>query len=144
MTNIPSDADASSFSGVCGDGDQYSLYLRQLGNPNLLYQFSWVPGSKSYQWGYGNAIPKITVAGFPTDTDWSRWSMLNDGDYRIYAFKQGSNTEFYQGAWNGNAYEYGYDSIKVLSLSDAPANTNFNSVAMLHDGSDYRLYMQTV
>lgn len=144
LTNMPGDADASSFSMLYGE-NKYRLYLRQLGNPCLLYQFVWVSGTTNYEFGHGSAIPKLQVAGFPADTDWSRWSMLHDGgDYRLYAFKLGSNSEFYQGAWNGSQYEYGYNSIKVLSLEGTPSNSNLASMSMLHDNSAYRFYLQTL
>lgn len=144
LTNMPADADASSFSMLYGQNN-YRLYLRQLGNPELLYQFAWVSGTTNYEWGHGSAIPQLEVAGFPGDTDWSRWSMLHDGsDYRLYAFKLGSNSEFYQGAWNGSKYEYGYNSINVLSLEGTPSNSDLASMSMLHDSSAYRFYMQTL
>ena len=143
LTKVPADADANTFSMVHGQGN-YRLYLRQVGNPNLLYQFGWLPGTTNYELGYGS-ITELTVSGFPADTDWHRWSMLNDDDhYRIYAFKLGSNTEFYQGAWDGRVYKYGHNSTKVFSLEGTPANTNLTSMSMLYDNADYRLYMQTL
>ncbi|NER34095.1 MAG: hypothetical protein F6J93_08640 [Oscillatoria sp. SIO1A7] len=139
ITGIPDDADTGSFSMLYGE-EHYRLYFRQLGNPTQLYQFLWKPGTTTYAPG-----PTLKITGFPDDTDWSRWSMLNDGDdYRIYAFKLGSNSEFYQGAWNGSAYEYGHKSYKVLTLEGTPSNSNLASMAMLHDGSKYRFYMQAL
>ena len=142
LTNVPEDADASSFSMVHSQ-NYYHLYLRQLGNPNLLYQFLWVPGTTNYEFAQSPAIPTLKVSGFPDDSDWGRWSMLYDNTtYRIYVFKLGSNTQFYQGAWNGSEYVYGYNSIDILSLEDTPANSNLASMSMLYDGSAYRFYMQ--
>ena len=144
LLNIPEDADTSSFS-MLYSGAGYHLYLRQLGNPNRLYQFLWEPGTSHYTFGLSPAIPELEVAGFPADTDWARWSMLHDGnDYRLYAFKLGSNTEFYQGAWNGKQYAFGYNSIEKLKLAGTPANSQMASIAMLYDGGDYRFYVQTV
>lgn len=144
LTNSPSDADASSFS-MLHSGSNYHLYLRRLGNPTLLYQYLWVPGTSNYEFGRSPAIPELNVAGFPGDTDWARWSMLHDNsDFRLYAFKLGSNTQFYQGAWNGSVYQFGHNSIPQLTLEGTPANTNLASMAMLHDNSDYRFYMQTL
>jgi len=144
LTNIPADADASSFS-MLHSGSYYHLYLRQLGNPNRLYQFLWVPNTTTYEWGRSPAIPQLSVTGFPADTDWARWMMLHDGsDYRLYAFKLGSNTEFYQGSWSAAAsqYQYAYNSIPVLQLEGIPANSNLASASMLHDGNAYRFYFQ--
>jgi hypothetical protein len=68
--------------------------------------------------------------------------MLHDGSaYRIYAFKKGSKTTFYQGSFNRatNQYEYGLNSIPTLNLTGMPA-TNNPRVGLLHDGQAYRLY----
>ncbi|NES78279.1 MULTISPECIES: hypothetical protein [unclassified Okeania] len=141
ISGIPDDADTNSFSMLYGE-EYYRVYFRQLGNPNKLYQFLWDQEAESYVPG-----PALPISGFPDDTDWSRWSMLNDGnDYRIYAFKLGSNNEFYQGAWNGSEYKYGYKSAncQVLTLENIPPSCNLASMAMLHDGSEYRFYMQTL
>lgn len=143
LTNMPEDADASSASMLFGDGN-YRCYLRKLGDPTTLYQFAWVNGTAKYEWGQGASIPSLSVTDFPDDTDWSRWSMLNDGSYRIYAMKLGSNTEFYQGSWNGSSYQFGHNSIKTLTLEETPSNSNLASMSMLHDGSAYRFYLQTV
>jgi hypothetical protein len=144
LTNIPADADPSSFS-MLNSGPYYHLYLRRLGDPTVLYQFLWVPGTTNYNYGQPPAIPILQVSGFPSDTDWARWMMLHDGSaFRLYAFKLGSNTEFYQGSWNGSQYVYGYNSIPLLTLEGTPANSNLASAAMLHDGSAYRFYMQTL
>ncbi len=146
LTGAPADADASSFS-MLHDGSAYRLYLRQQGNPRALYQFVWEPGTTTYRWGFGGAIPRIEVTGFPADTDWSRWAMLHDRSaYRFYAFRSGSNTQFYQGAFNPSTgeYEFGHRSIPELTLVDTPADSDTQSFSMLHDGSNYRFYFQTL
>jgi hypothetical protein len=144
LTNIPVDADASSFC-MLHSGAYYHLYLRRLGDPTTLYQFLWVPGTSDYEYGRAPAIPTLPIVGFPPDTDWARWMMLHDDKtYRLYAFKLGSNNRLYQGSWNGKQYEYGYDSIPMLGLERTPGNCNLASAAMLHDGSTYRFYMQTL
>ena len=69
--------------------------------------------------------------------------MLHDGDfYRFYAFKLGSQTEMYQGAWDGENYTFGYASEPVLTLHDAPHDADLSSMAMLFDNEDYRLYVK--
>jgi hypothetical protein len=141
LEGFPSDVDASSFS-MLHDGSNYRLYMRKLGDPTTLYQAAYVPGSTTYQYGY-SSIPQIKCTGFPSDTDWSRWAMLHDGsNYRFYAFKLGSNTQFYQGAFDGSSYAYGHNSIPVLTLSDTPSNSDLHDMSMLHDGQNYRLYLQ--
>ena len=143
LEGFPSDVDASSFS-MLHDGSSYRLYMRKLGDPTTLYQAAFVPGTTTYKYGY-NSIPQIKCTGFPSDTDWSRWAMLHDGStYRIYAFKLGSNTQFYQGAYDGNSYAYGHNSIPVLNLVGTPANSDLHDMSMLFDGQNYRLYLQTL
>lgn len=146
ITGAPADADASSFSMLYdGSTSTYRLYLRRLGSPTVLYQFGFNKATGNYEYGY-NSIPTLNVTGAPPDTDWHRWSMLFDGsDYRLYAFKVGSNDTFYQFAYNRqtNHYEYGYNSIPVLTVTEAPPNSNVTSVSLLYGQNDYRLYFQT-
>lgn len=143
LTNIPADADASSFS-MLHSGTYYHLYMRRLGDPTTLYQALYVSGTTEYKFGQSPAIPEMKIAGFPADTDWARWMMLHDNkDYRFYAFKLGSNTQVYQGAFDGGQYSFGHNSIRELTLEEVPANSNLGGAAMLHDNSAYRLYLQT-
>lgn len=144
LVGFPPDTDSSSLA-MLHDGSAYRLYLRRRGQPQLLYQASWQPGTTTYRYGF-NSIPNIAVTGFPADTDWSRWSMLHDGGaYRFYAFQQGSNTALYQGAFNSTAreYQYGFNSIPQLNLTGMPNTSDTSSFAMLHDNVDYRFYFQT-
>ena len=142
----PADADASSMA-MLHSGNDYHLYLRRLGDPTTLYQYIWVPGTTTYQWGYGIYLPSLRVTGFPPDTDWSRWDMLHDGaDYRLYVFHYGRNNQISQGAWNAAAgeYQYQYNSIPQVDLVDFPADSDVGRSAMLHDGANYRFYFQTL
>ena len=144
LTNMPADADPSSFS-MLHSGPYYHLYLRRLGDPTTLYQFGFVPGTQTYKFGSAPLIPSLKVAGFPSDTDWARWTMLHDNaTYRLYAFKLGSNTQLYQGSWDGNRYVYGHASIPLLTLEGTPSNSDLFSPAMLHDDANYRFYLQTL
>lgn len=100
----------------------------------------------AYQYGH-RSIPNIMITGAPSDLDWSRWAMLHDGStYRLYFFKAGTNDTLYQFGYNpaSSDYEYGYNSINVLKITGAPADADPSSFAMLHDGTDYRLYMRSV
>lgn len=145
LVNAPDDADASSIS-MLHSGANYHAYLRRLGDPETLYQFVWERGTNNYVWGTGPWISTLDVTGFPDDTDWSRWQLLHDGsNYRIYAFRYGSNTQLYQGAWNpaNRAYEFGFRSIRILDLVGFPSTSDVGRAAMLHDGNNYRFYFQT-
>lgn len=146
LIGAPADADASSLS-MLHSGGNYHAYLRKLGDPETLYQFVWQPGTNKYEWNVNPWLPELPVTGFPDDVDWSRWQMLHDGSrYRIYAFRYGSNDQIYQGAWNSSvgAYQYGYRSIDVLDLVGFPSSSDVGRPAMLHDGSNYRFYFQTL
>ena len=46
----------------------------------------------------------------------------------------------YQGAFNGTAYEYGYNSIPKIPIKNAPEDIDWERWSMLFDGSTYRLY----
>lgn len=139
LVDVPADADASSFA-MLHDGSDYRLYLRQLGEPNQLYQFAYVSGTTNYKFGH-NSIPKIPVTGFPNNSDTNRWAMLHDGAYRFYRMGLGDNNKLQQASFNGSSYEYGHNSIPELTLVDTPADSDLSGAAMLHDGGDYRFYL---
>ena len=144
LAGMPADADPSSISFL-HEGGTYHAYVRRLGEPTTLYQFVWVPGTTTYQWGYGPYLPTLTATGYPADTDWSRWMMLHDGtSYRLYAFHYATPGVISQGSWDGNTYAYGHNSIPQLNLVNYPADSDLGRVAMLHDGLAYRLYFQTL
>jgi hypothetical protein len=140
ITGIPADADTNDFA-MLHDGANYRLYMRGRNNPTRLYQFGF--NGSSYAYGY-QSINQINITGVPTDADLNRWGMLHDGSsYRLYFGKQGSANQLYQFGFNGSTYAYGHNSIAQLTLSGTPATSDTSSLGMLHDGNDYRLYMQT-
>ncbi len=143
ITGAPSDADPSSFA-MLHDGSAYRLYMRSK-TSIAVHQFAFNAATSNYEYGF-NSIPKINVTGGPVDADYSRWSMLHDGTtYRFYAFKQGSNTVFYQWGFNtaSSAYEYAFNSLTPITVEGMPANSDATSFSMLHDGTDYRFYFKT-
>ena len=98
--------------------------------------FTYKPNNSNYSIDY-----EIEITNAPEDTDWNRWAMLQDGkDYRLYCFKQNSNNTLYQFAFNGASYEFAYNSIPEVTITNVPATANTNAIAMLHDGEKYRLY----
>lgn len=112
--------------------------------PTALNQAAY-EGGVTYRYGH-NSIPKIVFTGAPADTDFTRSAMLHDGStYRLYFFKQGSDDTLYQFGFNPSTvkYEYGYKSIPQLKLTGIPADADTSNFAMLHDGSDYRLYLRS-
>jgi hypothetical protein len=144
LTNAPEDADTGSVS-MLHDGKNYCAYLRGRDDQSVLYRFIRVLGTGNYQWAYRDHAHTLRVAGFPADTDWTRWTMLHDGmTYRVYAFHDGRQGGISQGSWNAGAseYQYGFTSIPELIPKDFPADSDFNRAAMLHDGRGYRLYFQ--
>ena len=139
IINAPADADPRSFAMLYEGVGGYHLYMRSKSKHSTIYQF--VYNGSQYEYAYGFAIPAIDSSGAPADVDWDRWAMLHDGtDYREYAFKKDSKTSFYQFAYNGSTYAYGYNSVTPLTVEGMPDNSDTNSFAMLHDGTDYRFY----
>ena len=54
-----------------------------------LYQFAYVPGTTTYQFGY-NSIPELDLEGAPADTNMADLALLHDGlAYRLYFQKNG-------------------------------------------------------
>ena len=144
ITGAPADADPSSFA-MLHDGSFYRLYMRSKTSA-AIHQFAFNSSTLDYEYGY-NSIPKMDITGAPADTDFDRWGMLHDGSfYRFYAFKGTLDNQMYQFAFNPatSDYEYGYNSILVLTLDQIPADSDTSSFAMLHDGLAYRFYFLTM
>ena len=119
--------------------------------PTSLNQAAFNISSGAYEYAH-NSIPNIMISDAPADTDRSRSAMLHDnvvngdaGEFRLYFFKKGSNDTFYQFAYNPNTgtYQWGYESIATLKVTGMPSDADSSSFAMLHDGTTYRLYMQS-
>ncbi|MCB9717111.1 MAG: hypothetical protein H6712_24865 [Myxococcales bacterium] len=141
LTGFPADTDPASFS-MSHDGTHYQVWRRRTGDPLTLYRGTFTPGTTSY--AYSSSPASFSVTGFPADTDWARWDTLHDGTQeRLFAFKQGSHTKIYQGSLDPatHAFVYGRNSSDMTLLA-GPSNSNSSRSAMLHDGTDYRLYMQ--
>lgn len=140
IVGAPSDASSNDIA-MLHDGTTYRLYMMSH-DQKKVYQFGWDGGV--YRYGH-NSIPSIAITGAPSDTDKSRWSMLHDGEqYRMYFGKGGTSDKLYQFVFNGSSYQYGANSaIPVLTLDSIPPGSNVSEMNMLHDGSDFRLYLLT-
>ncbi|MBL4607375.1 MAG: DUF5011 domain-containing protein [Pseudomonadales bacterium] len=141
ITGMPADADPSTFA-MLHDGARHRLYMKSKNNPALLYQAAWT--GAVYQYDF-DSIGNIPITGRPADTDLGRWGMLFDGTtYRFYAFKNGSKTNFYQFAFDAitKSYKYGHLSTPEVTVTGMPSNSDDSDFGMLHDGVDYRFYMQ--
>lgn len=138
ITNIPADADTEKFS-MLHDGSTYRLYMLSSTNTGMIYQFGW--NGNSYEYGH-NSIATMKVTGAPSDTNFDRFAMLHDGnDYRLYFGKGLLSNKLYQFAWDGETYDFDYNSIPELNLDSIPLSCSFDWFNMLHDGSDYRFYV---
>lgn len=142
VTGAPVDADPASFA-MLHDGTFHRLYMRSISDPTRIHQYRYNSASNNFEYGFGSTIPVIDVTGAPADVDWDRWAMLHDGTrYRHHAFRQGSNTVFYQFAYNPAAsdYQYGFESLTPLTVRDMPADSYTGNFSMLHDGTNYHFY----
>ena len=143
ITGAPADADMSSFA-MLYSGTSYRLYAQSASDPLRIHQFVYNPATESYEYGLGAAIEEIDVTMFPGATDFSGWGMLwEDDTYRFYAFSDAAHDAVAQGAYNSASgdYEYDFMSIPVIDIIGFPADTNTDDFAMVHDGSEFRLYM---
>ncbi|MCK5867266.1 MAG: hypothetical protein KAG14_02620 [Mycoplasmataceae bacterium] len=131
--------------------NNYHVYMQQSDNPELIHQFIWEKATYNLE---ANGITRdvFGITGFPKDTDWKRWSMSYDSNhyqlaleaYILYAFKEGSDTEIYYGRYGHKEQGsdvYGYEGI--LTLEEAPSNTDHSSMSMMFDGVNKYLYMLT-
>lgn len=140
ITGAPADTDRSRMA-MLYDGSRYRMYFFKVGSNDTFYQFAYNPNSGTYEYGF-DSIPVLKVVNMPADADPSSFAMLHDGsNYRFY-MQSKSTKRIYQAAFNTRTqrYEYGYNSIRALNLTKAPADTDFSRWAMLHDGTAYRFY----
>ena len=89
----------------------------------------------------------MSITDAPSNTDWNRWTMLHDGsDYRLYFFKAGTDDTIYQFVFNPSttSYEFGYNSSPEMSITEAPADADPSSFAILYDGPAYRFDFLTM
>ena len=145
IVGMPADANTNSFA-MLHDGQNYRLYMRSRSSATKIYQAAYKPGTNQYVYGF-RSIPVMNITGAPADiTNNKRWAMLHDGQhYRLYIGKRGNTSQFYQFAFNprSSAYEYGHQSIPMLTASNAPGSSKRNAFAMLHDRGAYRYYYLT-
>ena len=143
ITGTPAEANPSSIA-MLNSGVGEHLYMLDK-SKTALHQFFNTTGNDDFVYGGSGVFKKIDITGGPSDADWSRWTMLHDGDkFRLYAMKSGTNDTFYQYVYNPSSgdYEYGYGSaITPLTITGIPVISDRQSFAMLHDGDKYRLYM---
>ncbi|MBM3117245.1 hypothetical protein [Jeongeupia naejangsanensis] len=143
IVNLPSDANLARWT-MLNDGQHYRFYCFKGSTNDTLYQAAFNPATGNYEYGF-QSIPELKITGAPADADASSVSMLYDGStntYRLYLRRLGDATVLYQFGFNPatNHYEYGHNSIPVLHVTGAPADTDFHRWSMLFDGSVYRLY----
>lgn len=112
-------------------------------------QAAYQAGTTSYVFGY-RSISNLSIMNAPFDTDWNRWAMMYDrndgGVYRLFAFKAGTNDILYQFGFNKaiNSFQFGYQAIPVLRITQLPTDTDTSQFSVLHDGNGYKLYMPRI
>jgi len=143
VTGAPEDTDWDRWS-ILHDGEVYRLYFMPIGKSNKLYQFGYNPTTERYEYGY-KSMPIIPIANLPIDANVTNFSILYDGSYYRLYFKSSDNYSIYQCAFNttSSRYEFGYQSIKEISITNAPTDIDIKSWTMLHDGENYRLYFKS-
>jgi hypothetical protein len=140
LTNIPADADTSSFamSHVGNNANNgYYAHMKSLSSDTRIYTFRYNGTSYAYERSYN-------ITGAPADTDWLRWGMLiGDGASRFYAGKMGDDSTIYQFKYNPTTqnYEWGGTGARpTLSVTGMPADSDTSEFGMLNNGSQYRYY----
>jgi hypothetical protein len=58
----------------------------------------------------------------------------------VHIYSSAQEANLYQAAYNGEFYEYGYNSLPIIPITGAPEDTDYERWSILHDGSVYRLY----
>ena len=140
LVGAPEDTDRSRFA-MLHDGITFRIYFFKKGANDRIYQFGFNSATGNYEFGF-DSIAELTITGMPSDADSSTFAMLHDGaTFRLYMKGTSNPSLLYQAAWNGSEYEYGFDSIEMIDITGAPADSDWNRWAMLHDGTDFRFYV---
>lgn len=106
--------------------------------PRLL-QAAFNPDSGTYEFGF-DSLESVEIGGAPGDTDWGRWAMLHDGQsYWLYFMPQDRDDALYPFVFDPDVGAYEHTD-EMLDIVDAPSDADMSSIAMLHDGTNYRLY----
>jgi arylsulfatase A-like enzyme len=141
ISGFPADTDPGNI-GIIHDNYGAHLMMRQRGQEPAFYRAPLDLGSRTFRFGTDDLPPRIPIVGFPRDADWGRWTALHDnGSYLMATMVVGDNTRLYRGMYDFSRTVYAF--LDKATIVGAPANTNFRSLAMLHDNADYRLYFQT-
>lgn len=110
-----------------------------------LHQAAFVKGTDSYRFGH-RSIARLRIVDAPADTDTSRWAMLHDGSaYRLYFMRRGTDDTLLPFTFHRSDEEYVYDASRgPIRIHGTPADADTSSFAVLHDGTDARLYFRAV
>lgn len=140
IVDAPDDTDYTR-SAMLHDGSVYRLYFFKQGTNDTLYQFGFNSSIGAYQFGH-QSISVLKLTNIPDDADTSQFAMLHDGTtYRLYLKAKSNAFTMYQFGYNGQSYQFAHNSIPVLFITGAPADVDHSRWAILHDGSNYRLYL---
>lgn len=142
FTDAPADTDFTRWA-MLHDGTTYRLYFFKAGTNDTLYQFGYNASSQSYEFGF-QSIAELNITGIPADADTSSFAMLHDGAvYRLYMRSSSNSNTMYQFGYNpaSQDYEWGFNSIDTMFITMAPVDTDHSRWGMLHDGTNYRLYI---
>lgn len=145
---LPEFADTSSFAMLSSNelinGERaMHLFMRDLKDPRIMYQFLYDNKTKKFVFALNGAKGVFRITGAPADLDWDRWGMLHDGlAYRLYFARANVDNKMYQFALNPATkdYEFGFNSIDLLTIENMPTDSYKENFAMLHDGRYYRFY----
>ena len=144
ITDAPTDADTSNIAFVNEAGTNLIgnfitrnslMYMRGKTKPRTVYPFTFNETTNNFEYDTLSA-PEHNVTGSPADADFSRWAMdavTNFGvtDTTFYAFKSGSDNQFYQYDLMNNG-DFSYSGI-TLTLTNLPANRSTTSFAAIFD-----------
>ncbi len=105
-----------------------------------LDQFGYLSAAGQYVYGL-NSIDRLALRDVPADADLGRWAMAHDGSsYWLITLGRASSTTVHPFRFDGSGYSY---VGAPTQLTGAPADADFSSVAMLHNGASFRIYLRS-
>lgn len=104
-----------------------------------VYAYPFSATTSSYSLGQSYSIQNA-----PSDVDYCRWSVVNDGALRLYTTQQNSNT-LYRFTYNATSNAFVYDTTPgTISISNAPADADFSRLCMGYDGTNALLFLRSL
>jgi len=142
IANAPADIDFSRWA-MLGGTDGYQMYVFKRHTNDTLYQFTYNAATQKYEMGVGGLSETVSVTGAPDDANKGSIAMVYAQSAKRLYMRSSTSNAVYQFKFNQstNAFEYAANgAIAKIDVTGSPNDTDWSRWAMLHDGTNFRIY----